>query len=207
MSPKVSDEYKKEKKIQLLQAARGVFIKKGYIHATMQDIMDEAGVSRGALYAYFNNIDHVFMEALRFDDEEMLYFFEPDDKSLMWSQLTKWIKKQEKSIEAINNSLLLARAEFFLSSNYIKDKDNFPYIKERYEITVRAISAVIQKGTDKGEFQPRIPPESIARYFISSLNGLMLDTFQLGSKVTNVQEQLTTLIFSLEKMLCPIKEE
>ncbi|MBU5485114.1 TetR family transcriptional regulator [Clostridium sp. MSJ-11] len=207
MSPKVSDEYKKEKKVQLLQAAREVFIKKGYIHATMQDIMDEAGVSRGALYAYFNNIDHVFMEVLRFDDEEMLYFFEPNSESLLWSQLTKWLKKQQKAIEAINNSLVLARAEFFLSSNYMKDKDNFPYIKERYDMTVKAISTVIQKGIDKGEFHPRISPESIARYFISYLNGLMLDTFQLGPEVTNVQKQLTTLIFSLEEMLCPIKEE
>ncbi|MEW9095596.1 MAG: TetR family transcriptional regulator [Clostridiaceae bacterium] len=205
MSPKVSDEYKKEKKIQLLQAGREVFIKKGYIHATMQDIMDEAGVSRGALYAYFNNIDHVFMEVLKFDDEEISYFFEPDSESLLWSQLTKWIKNQQKSIETINNSLVLARAEFFLSSNYMKDKDNFPYIKERYEMTVRAISTVIRKGTDRGEFQPRISPESISRYFISYLNGLMLDTFQLGPEVTNVQEQLTALIFSLEEMLCPIK--
>lgn len=207
MSPKVSKGYKEEKKIELLQAARRAFIKKGYIHTTMQDIMDEARVSRGALYSYFNNIDHVFIEVLRFDDQEILYFIKPDDEVSLWIQLIKWLKNQQKSIETINESLLLARAEFYLSSNYMKDNNNFPYIKERYQITVEAISAFIQNGIDIGEFNPRILPESIARYFISSLNGLMLDTFQLGTEVTNVHDQLRTLIFSLKEMLCPIRDK
>ncbi|KAJ51304.1 AcrR family transcriptional regulator [Clostridium tetanomorphum] len=207
MSPKVSKEYKEEKKVQLLQAARKVFIKKGYMHATMQDIMDEAGVSRGALYDYFNNIEHAFIEVLKFDDQEILHFFKLDDQLSIWIQLTKWIKSQQKSIETINDSLLLARAQFYLSSNYTKDKNNFPYIKERYQITVKFINTFIQKGIDKGEFHPSILPESIARYFISSLNGLMLDTFQLGAEVTSVHDQLITLIFSLKEMLCPIENK
>ncbi|KIV51420.1 TetR family transcriptional regulator [Aneurinibacillus migulanus] len=207
MSPKVSEEYKREKKNELLQAARRVFIRNGYTHTTMQDIMDEAGVSRGALYSYFDNIEHVFMEVLQFDDQQDILLFEPDDQSSLWTHVTNWIKQQQKNIEAINQSLLLSKAEFFLSSNYIRNKENFPYITERYQRIVDAIKSVIQKGIEQGEFQPRLSPESIALYLVSFLDGLMLNTFQLGSERTNVNEQLTVLLFSLKEMLCPIEEQ
>ncbi|GED15763.1 TetR family transcriptional regulator [Aneurinibacillus migulanus] len=207
MSPKVSEEYKREKKNELLQAARRVFIRNGYTHTTMQDIMDEAGVSRGALYSYFDNIEHVFMEVLQFDDQQDILLFEPDDQSSLWTHVTNWIKQQQKNIEAINQSLLLSKAEFFLSSNYVRNKENFPYITERYQRIVDAIKSVIQKGIEQGEFQPRLSPESIALYLVSFLDGLMLNTFQLGSERTNVNEQLTVLLFSLKEMLCPIEEQ
>lgn len=207
MSPKVSEEYKREKKNELLQAARRVFIRNGYTHTTMQDIMDEAGVSRGALYSYFDNIEHVFMEVLQFDDQQDILLFEPDDQSSLWTHVTNWIKQQQKNIEAINQSLLLSKAEFFLSSNYVRNKENFPYITERYQRIVDAIKSVIQKGIEQGEFQPRLSPESIALYLVSFLDGLMLNTFQLGSERTNVNEQLTVLLFSLKEMLCSIEEQ
>lgn len=207
MSPKVSEEYKREKKNELLQAARRVFIRNGYTHTTMQDIMDEAGVSRGALYSYFDNIEHVFMEVLQFDDQQDILLFEPNGQSSLWTHVTNWIKQQQKNIEAINQSLLLSKAEFFLSSNYVRNKENFPYITERYQRIVDAIKLVIQKGIEQGEFQPRLSPESIALYLISFLDGLMLNTFQLGSERTNVNDQLTVLLFSLKEMLCPIEEE
>lgn len=207
MSPKVSEEYKREKKNELLQAARRVFIRNGYTHTTMQDIMDEAGVSRGALYSYFDNIEHVFMEVLQFDDQQDILLFEPNGQSSLWTHVTNWIKQQQKNIEAINQSLLLSKAEFFLSSNYVRNKENFPYITERYQRIVDAIKSVIQKGIEQGEFQPRLSPESIALYLISFLDGLMLNTFQLGSERTNVNDQLTVLLFSLKEMLCPIEEE
>jgi AcrR family transcriptional regulator len=207
MSPKVSEEYKREKKNELLQAARRVFIRNGYTHTTMQDIMDEAGVSRGALYSYFDNIEHVFMEVLQFDDQQDILLFEPDDPASLWTHITNWIKQQQKNIEMIHQSLLLSKAEFFLSSNYVRNKENFPYITERYQRIAEEIKSVIQKGVEQGEFQPRLPPESIALYLISFLDGLMLNTFQLGSERTNVNEQLTVLLFSLREMLCPIEEE
>jgi len=43
MSPKVSAEYKANRKSELLQAAKRVFIRKGYSQATMQDIMSWTG--------------------------------------------------------------------------------------------------------------------------------------------------------------------
>ncbi|MEC0255305.1 TetR family transcriptional regulator [Paenibacillus lautus] len=207
MCPRVSEEYKREKKLEILTAARRVFIRKGYTRTVMQDIMDEAGMSRGAVYAYFDNVEHVFIEVLRFDDQETLRFFEPDPQYPIWNQLMDWVRKQQGDIALIQHSLVLARAEFFLSSSYVHAEKDYPYLTERYQLTVEAMGRVIRKGREQGEFRPRLEPEAIARYMISFLNGLMLDTFQLGPTVTCVPEQLETFIQSLCAMLNPITIE
>ncbi|KNF09031.1 TetR family transcriptional regulator [Gottschalkia purinilytica] len=207
MAPKVSENYKKQKKNELLKAARRVFIKKGYTHSTMQDIMDEAGVSRGALYSYFDNIEHVFMEVLKFEDQIDIHFFEEDDQTHFWKQLTNWVESQQRNIETINESLLICKTEFFLTTYYLGNRGNHSYVTERYQKLVNSIKKFIQKGSERGEFQPRLSSESIALYLISFLDGLMLDTFHLGIERTKVNDQLKVLVFSLKEMLCPIIEK
>ncbi|MCC6612452.1 MAG: TetR/AcrR family transcriptional regulator [Anaerolineae bacterium] len=52
-----------ERQQQILSAAEAVIIRQGYDKTTMSDIADEAGVSRGTVYLYFENKDSLF-EAL-----------------------------------------------------------------------------------------------------------------------------------------------
>ncbi|MFO1443885.1 TetR family transcriptional regulator [Bacillus sp. Bva_UNVM-123] len=203
MAPKVSEEYKKERERELIVAAKKVFIEKGFVRTSMQDIMDKAGISRGALYSYFNNIDHVFIEVLKFDDQKDIHYFVPSDEGPLWPQIKNWVEEQQVYIEAIDQTLLYAKAEFFLSSNYANNKDNFPYIFERYNRTTEAIEEVLNEGMRKGEFTTQQSTRSIARYILSFINGLMLDTFQLGHEQTKVKDQLSILLFSLEKLINP----
>ncbi|MCT1903666.1 TetR family transcriptional regulator [Oceanobacillus sojae] len=201
--PKVSEAYRKEKKKKLIQAAKTVFIEKGYVQTSMQDIMNEAAISRGAMYSYFDNIDHVFMEVLKEDDQKDIYFFEASDNELLWPQLKQWVEMQQEAIENIHQSLLQAKAEFFLSSRYVKHAEDFPYISQRYNEMTKSIEEVLNRGEYKKEFQLKQPADGIAKYIISFINGLMLDTFQLGNEQTKVKEQLAILLFSLENAICP----
>lgn len=203
MAPKVSEEYKNQKRIDLLQAAKRVFIQKGYIRATMQDIMDKAGVSRGALYAYFDNIEHVYMELLQFEDQQDVFAFSLDDENTSWQQLANWIWKQYKEIENIDQTLLLANSEFFMSANYKTNKESYPYITARYERIIDVLTRFFEQGIVQGDLSPRLPVESIARYLVSFIDGLMMGTAHLGSERTKVKDQVDTLLFTLKEMLCP----
>jgi len=207
MSPRVSAEYKAKKKSELLHAAKRVFIRKGYSQATMQDIMDEAGVSRGALYAYFENIEHAYLELLQHEDREDLHFFDAGDAGTSWQQMKRWVAKQQKVIEHMDESLFLANSEFFLSVRRRAEHDGVPYLSNRYSEIVAALAAFFQRGTDRGEWKPRLPEEAIARYLVSFMDGLMIDTAHLGPDRTKVKEQLETLLFSLEEMLYPANDE
>jgi AcrR family transcriptional regulator len=51
--PKVVPEYKAQARDRIVRAARAVFRRKGFRHATMDDVAQEIGVSKGALYLYF----------------------------------------------------------------------------------------------------------------------------------------------------------
>ncbi|NTU21217.1 TetR family transcriptional regulator [Brevibacillus sp. HB1.2] len=205
MAPKVSDEYKTKKKIELLQAAKRVFITKGYTRATMQDVMEEAGVSRGALYAYFDNLEHLYLELLQFEDQQDVQFFTPIAGETSWQQVIKWVSKQQVEIEKIEQTLSQANSEFFLSLKDQQKQQSYPYITTRYEKMVDVLTAFFAHGTATGEFKPQLPPEAIARYLISVIDGLMLDTAHLGAEKTKVSVQMEALLFSLRAMLGPVQ--
>jgi len=61
-----------EKIVRVLEAARTVFLRYGFRRVTMQDIADEAGMSRPALYLVFPNKEEVFFAAIRDLSAEML---------------------------------------------------------------------------------------------------------------------------------------
>ena len=48
-----------------MESAKVVFSKKGLIDATMQDIIEECGISRGGIYLYFQSVDAIFLEVLQ----------------------------------------------------------------------------------------------------------------------------------------------
>lgn len=63
--PKVSDEYLEAKKEQILDAAITCFARNGFAETTIQDICQEAGVSHGALYRYFQSKDDIVEASCR----------------------------------------------------------------------------------------------------------------------------------------------
>jgi AcrR family transcriptional regulator len=56
--PDVSTERRK----QIMDAALTCFTRKGYTNTTMDDIVAESGLSKGALYWYFKSKDDLFTE-------------------------------------------------------------------------------------------------------------------------------------------------
>jgi AcrR family transcriptional regulator len=65
--PKVSAEYRAERRAHILAAARSCFARDGFQGTSMADIVDEAGVSSGAVYRYFPSKDAV-IEAIAADN-------------------------------------------------------------------------------------------------------------------------------------------
>jgi AcrR family transcriptional regulator len=57
--PRVSEEYRAERRAHILAAARRCFVRDGFHGTSMQDLVAEAGVSSGALYRYFPSKDAV----------------------------------------------------------------------------------------------------------------------------------------------------
>lgn len=55
MVPKVTEEYRRARREEIIAAAVRTFARKGFAAASMADILEEAGVSAGALYGHFKS--------------------------------------------------------------------------------------------------------------------------------------------------------
>jgi len=57
--PKVTSEYRAERRAHIMAAARRCFVREGFHASSMQDLVEEAGMSSGAVYRYFASKDAV----------------------------------------------------------------------------------------------------------------------------------------------------
>ncbi|HJX04421.1 MAG TPA: helix-turn-helix domain-containing protein, partial [Thermoplasmata archaeon] len=53
--PKVVPQYKEQARKRIIKAATAEFAKKGYRNVTMNDVAEKVGVSKAAVYHYFNS--------------------------------------------------------------------------------------------------------------------------------------------------------
>ena len=59
--PKVSAEHKQRRRAEILDAAQRTFARHGYEGATVARLEEETGLSRGAIFNYFENKDALFV--------------------------------------------------------------------------------------------------------------------------------------------------
>ena len=62
MVPKVTEEYRRARREEIIAAAVRAFGRKGFAAASMADILEEAGVSAGALYGHFRSKSELVYE-------------------------------------------------------------------------------------------------------------------------------------------------
>ena len=60
--PKVTDEYIANKKQAIVDAAYRVCLRKPVEMVTMIDVIDEAGLSRGGIYRFYNDLDEILCD-------------------------------------------------------------------------------------------------------------------------------------------------
>lgn len=65
--PKVSEEYMRSRRAGIVQAARSVFVQKGYCQSSMSDVIAAAGLSAGAIYNHFTGKTELMVAAATVD--------------------------------------------------------------------------------------------------------------------------------------------
>jgi AcrR family transcriptional regulator len=196
--PRVSERYLKERKIKITKAATLVFAKKGYSDTTMQDIMLEAEISRGGLYAHFANIDSVFIAVLQ--NEDLLphnQFLTPNYEKPLLQQLKDWLCKIETTIQTTDKGLIRAKSEFFLSHSITE----VPYLRERHEKLSFDIQHFINIGIERGEFKKQVDAVAFSELLIAVLNGVMLHQYYQYSRYINCDNIFNLLLDMIENTI------
>ncbi|MBG9979421.1 TetR family transcriptional regulator [Facklamia lactis] len=184
------------KKLEIVKGARKVFVRQGFVNTSMQDILEAASVSRRTLYKYFRNRSDVFIEVLKFDDG----FNDNFESAVSFKEksLTLWLENLEQTLINIEHTLIKAKTEFFISSDYLKNKTYKGYILERHKNLQIMISNKLSEDYN-------LPNDSkmkdiLSEIIISLIDGLYLNTSLLGIENVRSLEQLRGLIEILENL-------
>lgn len=171
---------------QILQAAKKLFIQKGYTAVSMSDLCVATGLSRGGLYRHFSSTHEVFSAMLMADkhnwEEEMSKAMNAGTSAIQ--MITFFFEQIKKDITENIGRLSLATYEYERSG---QDKHNF--LVRRYESAVDMMEQLLRYGQERKEFmtfEPRVEAERLTIY----LEGLKLASAAISFSPEMVSRQL-----------------
>ena len=174
---------KAERPQEILEAAFVEFSRNGYATTTLDRVAERAGVTKGTIYVYFENKEHLFISMVREVTKatldtvhEMLETHEGSTADLLRAQFSfiyQHIVEDRRRREVLR--MLIAEAP------------RFPELADRYHQEILRpcldmLRQAIQRGMDRGEFRNSaiidLPQIVIAPIALVDLWMMMFDTRQ-----------------------------
>jgi AcrR family transcriptional regulator len=198
MSPKVDEAYKEQRRLEILEAAKRVFKAKGFETATMKDVVEAAGMSRGFVYSYFGSTEDMFRAVMEQFDAEL-----PDVEALFASAPRAWdVIEQLLSPQMLpQDDMLFVIYEYFTGG--WRHPERRVYLEERYDKTHRFYKRILERGVAIGEWNPVVPLDDIVQTLISFTEGLVMSVVQLHGERIRAEAQLHVMKLGLKALLLP----
>ncbi len=172
--PKLKPETMEARKAHILQAARTCFVRKGYHQTTMDDIVQEAGLSKGGVYWHFDSKKELFLSII----ESTL----GTAQAAMQESMTSQASAREKL------DTVLAAFAAMVTSNQIskiapltlgvwaqnwQDPDVNKVVTTVYNQFRDSVVQMIEEGIAQGEFKP-VDAMALTSILLALYDGLMV---------------------------------
>ena len=160
------------RKEQILQAATMVFARLGFHKARMDDIVQEAGLSKGAVYWYFESKDEIITSILdRFFERELENFRQiSQGEGPIPERLLKIMRNLSKEIETIAD-LMPIIYEFYAVA--ARENTIRKTIQSYFKSHTTLLEELIKVGIDRGELR-EVSPYDVALSLVALMEGCML---------------------------------
>ncbi len=163
--PKLPERYMEERRQEILDAARRVFVEKGYDNATMNDIAAAADVSAGSIYRYFENKrDLIATAANACIDKDLEVWSTELPEGITPGQAFIALGDQTKADFAADdrNDECVLRLESYLACN--RDPELRERIVPKMDESFRLLAGFVRAAQESGEFDTAIDPDQFARF-------------------------------------------
>ena len=146
---------KAERPQEIIEAAFIEFSRNGYAMTTLDQIAERAGVTKGTIYVYFENKEHLFIsmvhEAMKTTLDTIQAMFERHEGS------TAELLKAQFSF--IYQHIVEDRRRREVVRMLIAEASRFPALADRYHEEIHRpcvdlLKRAIQRGMDRGEIRP-----------------------------------------------------
>lgn len=177
--PKITAAHEAERRRHILEAARRVFVAKGFHDANIDDIVAESGVSVGAIYTYYGGKDQLIHESIltAIDAEADAVLEDSRTGGSARDKMERAIRFYvDLTIEAPGAAAFLVQC-WALASQRPLVRD---LLVRRRERTVTVASLIGRAGVESGELPADLDVEAMARGFTALLDGLVLQRVEEG---------------------------
>lgn len=198
------------KQKSIIDASVYEFSNNGFKNASVNKIVEKAGISKGSLFNYFKSknllFDHIYQIALR---EVKSYLAKVRDESKNDDFFTRFSKIINSGIAFINKHPRLARIYFRLLNS-----DDSPHgktiIKKLHSEAIRYLTEFVETGIERNELRSELNPTTVAFLMESILNRILqvhyLEIFDAKSDISNnannwINEIVNTLKIGLSAEL------
>jgi TetR/AcrR family transcriptional regulator, transcriptional repressor of aconitase len=172
--PKVAESYLESRRREIIDASMTCFARQGFHRTTIQDIVQETGLSAGAIYRYFPSKEDIVAAIA---DERR----NPDAAIL--SRAAKATDLTAALRDLVHGSLgRLAdpaeqrwrRVTIQVWAEALRDERVMAVVRRGLDPPIEVLSALIERGRADGTFSEEIDPKAAARVCASMFYGLVL---------------------------------
>jgi AcrR family transcriptional regulator len=184
---------------RLLRAAADVFARRGYEGTRVSEIAEAAGLSNGALYAYFGSKAELLVEALRAHGQRMLTdlvsaYPTRSVSDLLFQTGRSLHLQREPDDQLVIEALIAARRDEEVAAPMRG------YVRERADW----LAGLVRGAQERGEPDLAIAPSAVAHFCLSLAAGTAL----VGPELNDVDdEEWAALLARLLAALTPTPRE
>jgi AcrR family transcriptional regulator len=156
----------------LLDAAEEVFARRGFEGASLEEIAEAAGYTRGAIYKHFGGKVGLFLAAnARFNDRYVHAFVDVIDPGTPIEQFDlESIAKRWRDMSVNDASRFALWAEFNLY--VLRHPEVRPQVQAQREAATELIAAFIEEQSTEAGLTFRMPIRTVARLVVAASDGI-----------------------------------
>ena len=198
--PKLKPETVAERRQDIINAALACFARRGYHQTTMDDIVAEAGLSKGGVYVHFDSKQALFQSLLAWMIEQ--FAFEtvraPAGDETVAEQLKALMRSM---VESISSPRFQAMSPLFLEMwvHHLNDAEVKQTALDSYAQFRAPLAQLIETGIDQGSLR-HVDAMSMANILIAIPEGLMVQALVDADSVD--WRSITATLDSLIDGLC-----
>ncbi len=161
--PKVTQEYIVEKKKKIVEATIEILHQHPLYEITMLDIIRQAGISKGGIYLYYNDIDQVIIDVVNYLSSQQTPYVLPqnDEKESIEVNILRLFESLGKYIDETPGDIFKIRFELmvYLGSHAEKTERIMSQLilQNVGDDFMKYLGHLVEKGVTMGEFRSNIP--------------------------------------------------
>jgi AcrR family transcriptional regulator len=181
-----------ETRSRIMEASVNLFSDRGFNAASVDDICDEAGISKGAFYHHFESKQALFLALLDGWLKAIDSAIEASKDKTAPETFMQMTKAFPYIFETAGNHLPMFM-EFWLQAS--RDEKIWQASIAPYRRYHKYFTSLIKKGVDEGSFVD-VDPQIASRLIISTAMGLLLQSLldPKGAKWEKVARESTTML-------------